>query len=181
VTRRSQRDPFEDMPLEVRRLNSGWFGPPWPSGVCYDNGRLLGEMRKPFPAGESCLFCVQPFDEVAGDAGQAMPYNGGVVHVHKECMLRQVTGPLAHLQGLCSCAGFTEPDWGMTAREEALAVWAWVHEHGVSPVRTDDARSITCPVCRMTSYNPVDVKEGFCGNCRRWIAPAARALPAEDP
>lgn len=25
--------------------------------------------------------------------------------------------------------------------------------------------SITCPVCRMTSYNPNDVQYGYCGHC----------------
>lgn len=28
--------------------------------------------------------------------------------------------------------------------------------------------SITCPVCRMTSYNPNDIREGYCGNCHDW-------------
>ena len=28
--------------------------------------------------------------------------------------------------------------------------------------------SITCPVCGMTSHNPNDVREGFCGNCQDW-------------
>lgn len=28
--------------------------------------------------------------------------------------------------------------------------------------------SITCPVCGMTSYNPNDIREGYCGNCHDW-------------
>lgn len=28
--------------------------------------------------------------------------------------------------------------------------------------------SITCPVCGMTSHNPNDVTEGYCGNCHDW-------------
>jgi ribosomal protein L37E len=28
-----------------------------------------------------------------------------------------------------------------------------------------DAVSITCPRCGMTSYNPTDVEQGYCGNC----------------
>lgn len=31
--------------------------------------------------------------------------------------------------------------------------------------------SITCPVCGMTSYNPNDIREGFCGNCHDWTTP----------
>ena len=31
--------------------------------------------------------------------------------------------------------------------------------------------SITCPVCQMTSHNPDDVREGYCGNCLDWTTP----------
>ena len=30
--------------------------------------------------------------------------------------------------------------------------------------------SITCPVCGMTSYNPNDIREGYCGNCHDWTS-----------
>jgi hypothetical protein len=30
--------------------------------------------------------------------------------------------------------------------------------------------SITCPVCMMTSYNPTDIAEGYCGNCHDWTS-----------
>lgn len=30
---------------------------------------------------------------------------------------------------------------------------------------------ITCPRCGRTSYNPNDVREGYCGNCHDWTAP----------
>jgi hypothetical protein len=26
----------------------------------------------------------------------------------------------------------------------------------------------TCPVCGCTSYNPHDIREGYCGNCHDW-------------
>jgi len=131
----------DDLPAEVRRLNWGWFGEPWPSGVCYDDdGRLREEMRKPFPTGEICLYCDVCFDEAAGDAGQAMPVytiEGGaeVRHGHRECMLRTAVGSLAHLEGRCRCSGAPDPDsddLGMTRRQEALAVWAWCQDHPVS-------------------------------------------------
>lgn len=123
--------PYDDLPIEVRRANWGWFGDPWPSGVCYDeDGRLIGEMRKPFPVGESCLYCVEPFDEAAGHSGSAMPLGRAdgtvsVVHVHKECSLRQVTGSVDCLEGR-----HRHDATGETYRQEALAVWAWVQEHG---------------------------------------------------
>lgn len=130
--------PYDTMPIEVRRANWGWFGPPWPSGICYDeDDRLIEEMRKPFPSGERCLYCVEVFDEAAGDSGQAMPClttEGTLIrHAHKECSMRNVVGGLAHLQGMCSCQGGTYELPGMTLRQEALAVWAWVQEHGTEP------------------------------------------------
>jgi len=122
--------PYDTLPVEVRRANWGWFGDPWPSGVCYDDdGRLLEEMRKPFPAGEKCLYCKELFDEDAGDSGQAMPFvpDGGsvtITHVHKECMMRQATGSVACLEG------HHRHETGLSYRQEALAAWSWVREHG---------------------------------------------------
>lgn len=122
--------PYDDLPIEVRRANWGWFGEPWPSLVCYDeDGRLLGEMRKPFPAGESCLYCGEVLDEAAGDNGQAMPFGRAdgtmdITHVHKECMLREVTGSVACLEG------HHRHETGQTRRQEALAAWTWVQERG---------------------------------------------------
>lgn len=28
--------------------------------------------------------------------------------------------------------------------------------------------SITCPRCRSVSYNPSDIREGYCGDCHTW-------------
>lgn len=28
--------------------------------------------------------------------------------------------------------------------------------------------AFTCPDCGMTSHNPNDEREGYCGNCHRW-------------
>jgi len=132
------RTPYDDLPIEVRRHNWGWWGPAWPSGVCYDDdGRLIAEMRKPFPTGESCLLCGDLFNEAAGDSGTATPCmtasgHAEIRHVHKECSMRNVVGPLAHLEGRCRCQGGSIETPGMTSRQEALAVWAWVQQHGIS-------------------------------------------------
>jgi ribosomal protein L37E len=32
----------------------------------------------------------------------------------------------------------------------------------------DWEQSIRCPQCGMRSYSPVDVEQGYCGNCRAW-------------
>lgn len=120
--------PYDDLPIEVRRENWGWFGEPWWSFICYDeDGRLIAEMCKPFPAGESCLLCEEEF--ALGDSGQAMPFakadgTGGVRHVHKECQFMNVTGPLAHNEHACRCYGGDSSETpGMTRRQEALEVW----------------------------------------------------------
>ena len=123
--------PYDTLPIEARRANWGWFGQPWPSGICYDeDGRLLEEMRKPFPADESCLNCGELLDEAAGDNGQAMPFLHAdatvrIAHVHKECMLREVTGSVDCLKG------HHRHETGQSRRQEALATWAWVQEHGI--------------------------------------------------
>lgn len=39
-------------------------------------------------------------------------------------------------------------------------------EHGEG--HTSDHPHITCPVCRMTSYNPHDIEHGYCGNCHAY-------------
>ena len=112
----------------------GWFGDAWPSYVCYDDtGRELTEMNIPVPVGDSCFWCNEMF--VQDDQGKAMPYHNGeatrIVYVHKECMLREVMGPLAHLEKRCMCYGGTDHETpGFTARQEAQAVWNWVAEHG---------------------------------------------------
>jgi hypothetical protein len=131
------RTPVDDIPVEVRRHNWGWFGQPWWSFVCYDEtGRLIEEMHKPFPAGENCLYCDEPLDEAAGDSGQAMPFAPAdgpaqVRHVHKECQLLQALGPVAHLERACRCfGGHGSGAPGLTARQEAIAVWEWVQQHG---------------------------------------------------
>lgn len=123
-------DPFDPYPPEVRRNLFGWFGEPWWSYVCYDeSGLLLEEMRKPFPAGESCLHCKVPFDEAAGHSGTATPCVKAdgtceIRHAHKECSLREVLGPLAHMEHRCHCyGGDGNGTPGMTAWEEAQEVW----------------------------------------------------------
>lgn len=114
-----------DLPIEVRRLTWGWFGPPWPGYVCYaDDGRLLEEMRKPTPVGEACSLCAEPVRE--GDRGQAilcLETTGPTIrHVHAECGLRNLVGPADHLDGRCTCRDPDRP--ARPYRAEALEVWA---------------------------------------------------------
>lgn len=121
--------PYDNIPIEDRRHNWGWFGEPWPSGICYDDDdQLLTDMRKEHPTGENCMFCDEPIE--AHHSGQAMPtlHNDGpqIRHVHKECSLRSVLGPVEHLHGDCKCR---EPD-RPTYRREALDLWKHIHRIG---------------------------------------------------
>jgi hypothetical protein len=114
--------------IKARHDRSGWFGEPWWSYVCFDEaGNLIEETRIPFPAGESCLLCGEPFDEAAGDSGQATvavtTEGARIAHVHKECQFRSVVGGLAHHEGRCSCHGGSAETPGMTLWEEAVEVW----------------------------------------------------------
>jgi hypothetical protein len=45
----------------------------------------------------------------------------------------------------------------MTSREAAQAA-----------VELYNSPSITCPKCYRTSYNPNDIREGYCGNCNEY-------------
>lgn len=114
-----------------------WFGEPWPSGICYgDDGQLLAGSRTCVPVGAPCGGCEEPIG--VDEAGVEVPhltaeFRQSVLFWHKECWLRAGVGGLAHQRRVCSCFGPQGPDpaAGMSRREEALAVWAWVHEHGV--------------------------------------------------
>lgn len=127
----------QDQDQDLKREQYGWFGEPWPSGICYDDdGRLRTEDRKDFPAGKSCFWCGVAFDEAAGDGGKALPHLGAagdtmrIVHAHRECLLRQVTGSLAHLEGRCSCRGGDDVREPADRRAEALAVWDRIRTRG---------------------------------------------------
>jgi hypothetical protein len=113
----------------MRRTVHGWFGPPWPSGVCWDdNDRLRTDMRIQVPIGDRCLHCEAPFEP--DDSGMAMPCytteGPSIRHIHKECNLRMAIGSLAHLEHRCTCYGGTDNATpGLTMREEAQMVWEW--------------------------------------------------------
>lgn len=40
-----------------------------------------------------------------------------------------------------------------------------IARHGQDEPR---ARGIICPRCQMVSFNPNDVREGYCGHCHDW-------------
>lgn len=118
---------------ENYRNTFGWFGVPWPSGVCYDDDGLLREdMCKEAPVGEDCCLCLEPIEP--GQSGKAIPRLGDfkgnldadvvIEHVHKECLLRSAVGSPDHLAGRCTCCSKEPMVSQLTYREEALTVWS---------------------------------------------------------
>jgi hypothetical protein len=114
------------------------FGEPWKANMCE------GATVVPTPVGQPCLHCDEPIDD--GDQGVIhttlfLHGNDGepvAEPVHRECDMRAVLGSIGHLTMRCPCEGgdYDDPP-GMTRREAALLVKAWVDEHGPGPVRVD--------------------------------------------
>ena len=112
------------------------FGEPWEAGMCE------GATVAPTPVGRPCLYCDEPIDE--GDQGVLhtvlfLHGNDGepiTEPLHRECDLRMSLGSIGHLTMRCACEGgdYEDPP-GMTSRQAALLVKAWVDEHGPNPVR----------------------------------------------
>lgn len=48
-----------------------------------------------------------------------------------------------------------------------------------SPV--EQVNTITCPQCGMTSYNPNDIAQGYCGNCHDWTGMAKEDYDVPGP
>jgi hypothetical protein len=42
-----------------------------------------------------------------------------------------------------------------------------------------ESESITCPQCNMTSHNPNDVEQGYCGNCHAYTSPVNPLMQAK--
>jgi hypothetical protein len=59
--------------------------------------------------------------------------------LHPECGLRMVLGGIGHLTNHTYwCLGQGDPDAGLSYRESALRVAAWVREHGVEAAAAID-------------------------------------------
>lgn len=111
----------------------GYFGEFW------NVPALDGKHQLATPLGEKCYFCDTeilqgdrgtwtPVTRVAGDGEPWVRIDP----VHRECNLRSGLGGIAHLEKRCKCYGGTDQDDdGRSVREDALAVWIWVHEHGM--------------------------------------------------
>ncbi len=107
--------------MTTARAIGGYFGDPWPSGICDDGTRF------PTPVGEPCVECEEPIEE--HDQGSFMgngvwPDRPALVPVHKECGFRAVMGGIGHFEDherWCIREGDT--DGGRTRRQSSLEVW----------------------------------------------------------
>lgn len=152
-----------------------WWGDAWPSLICYmEDGELRAARRAQTPAGELCRYCRELIDRadsgvstshatsVVDDAGAPVVL---VLHVHRECLLRELMGPVSHVQGRCPCFGRPAPHDppGRTLREGALQLWEWVHGRPADP-----PGAFCCPRCGAVSRSWDDAKAGYCGACHWW-------------
>jgi ribosomal protein S27AE len=52
------------------------------------------------------------------------------------------------------------------------------NEVDLFPKEKPEDAGFTCPRCGMTSHNPTDKREGYCGNCHDWTGVAVPWRPA---
>jgi hypothetical protein len=107
------------------------FGRPWDAPICEG-----AELVVAAPVGEACLMCDEAI--LPGDSGTiigALEADGTARQrpMHKECGLRSVVGGIGHIMGLCHCyGGEMEDPPGLSKRQSAMLVWAWVQEYGTA-------------------------------------------------
>jgi ribosomal protein L37E len=49
-------------------------------------------------------------------------------------------------------------------------------QRGLRAAAREGQPSITCPRCGWTSYNPNDIREGYCGHCHAWTSPPRKPM-----
>lgn len=65
-------------------------------------------------AGRLCLHCQEPLE------GPCFELNAGAEYMHRECMIRGVSGSVGHQMGQCSCHGMEDTsEIGLSKREAA--------------------------------------------------------------
>lgn len=79
-----------------------------------------------------CGYCDEPVEEgyVPPNGATQARLDGRLAH--NECAIRAVLGGIGHLTDhLRWCVEVGDPDGGLTYRESALEVMAWVNDHGI--------------------------------------------------
>jgi hypothetical protein len=125
-----KRAVFGDESVDLDDRFGAWFGEPWNAGICSVGKRL------PTPVGERCFGCKELIAE--DDRGMWLATVAGPTAAtwrfapqHRECALRQVLGGIGHhLNHEHWCVHEQDPDAGLTYRQSALEVWAWIRDYG---------------------------------------------------
>jgi hypothetical protein len=121
------------LPTGRRRPALLYFGNRWDAPLFDD----VDAVQVLTPVGRTDPYCGDMIQE--GDRGflrSAVAADGDwqLLPVHRECELRNVLGGFDHLQGRCRYTGHCNElreQAGRSLREDALAVWAWIEQHGV--------------------------------------------------
>jgi hypothetical protein len=109
---------------------NAYFGQPWDVPATEDVPHVG------VPVGDLCILCNTAIEE--GDSGFIVSWlkagATSLTGIHRECHLRNVLGSIGHMLKKCHCHGGTLEDIpDLTARENALLVWAWTQTYGPVP------------------------------------------------
>lgn len=86
-------------------------------------------------------------------------------------------GAVLDLRAACPMTGPDCPDRCACT----VNLWSWLRPRIVAGIGEALGDSFTCPRCGMTSHNPDDVREGYCGNCHDWTRPVGTLADPASP
>jgi hypothetical protein len=79
-----------------------------------------------------CVLCGEEIAEGDELAAGTWIHEGRYCKAHRECALRNVIGGIGHLRDhYFWCKKMGDPDGGMSYRQSAIEVDAWVVQHGI--------------------------------------------------
>lgn len=89
------------------------------------------DLTKPRYIEEPCPLCEEPVTwRHILDRAQRLYGLGGGRFAHRECMLRETTGGIGHLEDHAHwCLVMHDPDGGRTRRQSALETDEWIHQN----------------------------------------------------
>jgi hypothetical protein len=76
----------------------------------------------------------------------------------------------------CPCGPTVKP----LQREDGSIGYQYLHHSLDGREFREHELSITCPVCKMTSYHPKDVEHGYCGNCHAFTRGEVNVMTVDE-
>jgi hypothetical protein len=128
-------------------------------------------------------------DGRVGQAGALGPHRFGPTWILTgRGRVRAERGAVLDLRGGCPMTAAGCPD----RCDCPVNLWAWARPAMAAAISAamDDAlrsgelldlRAFTCPRCGMTSRNPDDVREGYCGACHDWTREVGTLADPDSP